>query len=189
MNYCKKCYHISEGDVCTECGSVSLREVASDDICFFTICEEQTGAMLRDALEADGIKVVLVPFGSGVRTAFGMSLGSFEVYVPYQHLAAAQNFMDTATGEALSGLRQVLLDNRDKWHIASKKTPKRFYKKFGLEEGADILKFAEDAVNHATSVKDDGFSSTCGASAGNYISVTFDGKVFWFNSLTYELFI
>ena len=189
MNYCEKCYHVCEGTACTECGSKKTREVRPDDICFFTICKEQTGAMLRDALEADGIKVVLVPFGSGVRSAFGMTLGSFEVYVPYQHLSAAQGFMDTVTGEAFSGLDQILLDNRDKWHIASKKVPKKFCKKFGLEEGADIMKFAEDAVNHAVSIKDDGFSSTCGSSSGNYISVTVDGKVFWFNSLTYELFV
>ena len=189
MNYCEKCYHIFEGEVCTECGNTKVREARPDDICFFTICEEQTGAMLRDALEPEGIKVVLVPVGSGVRSAFGMTLGSFEVYVPYQHLSAAQGFMDTVTGEAFSGLAQILFDNRDKWHTVSKKVPKKLCKKFGLEKGTDILKFAEDAVNRATSVKDDGFSSNCGSSSGNYISVTFDGKVFWFNSQTYEIFV
>ena len=189
MKYCEKCYHVSDGDVCVECGSATVREVRSEDICFFTICDERTGEMLRDALETDGIKVVLVPFGSGVRSAFGMTLGSFEVYVPYQSLEVAQNFMDTVTYNACEELRRMLLESRDMWYVATKKVPKKFCKKFGLEKGADIVKFAEDAVNRAVSIKDDGFSSTCGSSAGNYISVTVDGKIFWFNSLTYEIFV
>ena len=189
MNYCEKCYHVSEGDVCAECGNPEVRETTADDMCFLTICEERIGEMLRDALEQDGIKVALVPFGSGVRTAFGMTLGSFEVYVPYGYREAAQNFLDTAIYDPTEELRSNLIDNRDKWHTVSKKVPKRLCKKFKLEKDADILSFAEDAVNRATSIKDDGFSSTCGSSSGNYISVTFDGKVFWFNSLTYEIFV
>jgi L-rhamnose isomerase len=189
MNYCEKCYHISEGEVCAECGNGAVRTVLPDDMCFFTICDERMGEMLRDALEQDGIKVALVPFGSGVRSAFGMTLGSFEVYVPYCHRDDAQNFLDTAIYGPSEELRKVLMDNRDKWHIASKKVPKRLCKKFKLDADTDILLFAEDAVNRAASIKDDGFSATCGSSSGNYITVDLDGKVFWFNSMTYEIFI
>ena len=188
MKYCENCKNICDVEQCSFCGNEQMRDVKRDDFCFLLECGETFGEMLRSALTDKNIECVLIPFGNGARSALGLNLGNYRVYVPYQHYERSQEILDTLSCDPAPELKQSLLENLEAWHVKSKRTIKKLRKKLGIAENDDVFGYIRDAVTNATKVSDAGLISSC-LYGGHYIKVQIGNNTIWFNSVTYELYI
>ena len=106
MKYCESCRALCESDCCSICENTELREVRPDDYCILTECAEDFGGLLKYTLADMDIPCALMPFGNGARSAFGLNLGNFRVFVPYQHFEASKDVLDQLTYDPTDELRK-----------------------------------------------------------------------------------
>ena len=187
MQYCENCKILCADDRCDHCGSTLLREPDSRDYCFLCEEDERLAKMLEGALQDQNIPTVLLPWGDGRRSAFGLTLGRFRIYVPYLHYEQATAlflfFDETPTEE----VRQELLEHRALWHF-DPKLEKKVRKKLKGKEDQQVFDRVEQLVCAAERLEQGGRIYTC-PQGGYYILVKADGVRFWFNSATYEVLI
>ena len=94
MEYCEKCKVQCPEWRCPVCGSDRLREVQNNDYCLLTECSRNFGEMVRDVFEQNGIQGAFVPFGRGTRSALGLDLEQYRIYVPYERQKEARQIVE-----------------------------------------------------------------------------------------------
>ena len=188
MLYCEKCKRLCEDGRCPICDSENLRDARPSDFCFLTECDERTGEMLKDALEQDGINCALLPFGSGVRAAFGLSLGNYAVFVPFEHYEVANEIFALFNDDFTDDLKGALLENISRWHLKKPTFEKKLRKKLKFDADKDFFDCIKEAINVSDEISDEGLITTC-VEGGHYIAVKTGGKIIWFNSATYEIIV
>ena len=95
MNFCENCNFLVEGGFCPKCGNKKVREVKSEDFCFFTDIDAFYCTMLEEAIKNNGIDVVCVPFydrGTTLATA-GRANGR-HVFVRYKDIENVREIYD-----------------------------------------------------------------------------------------------
>ncbi len=185
MFYCEKCRMVFETDFCEFCSETQLREVGDDDFCFLIECEELFGKMLEEALQNEGIKCAMRPVGNGVRSNFGLSLGKYQVFVPYQFYTQACDMLEFFRDDSSSTdtLKQILLDHIEKWSFEKKSAEKKIRKKFKLEKDVDVMETVKELVEQAESVEDMGLMSY----GEHGLLVKCDDFKLWFSSESYKI--
>ena len=186
MKYCENCRALCQHDVCDICESAELREVLPEDYCILTECAEDFGGLLKNTLEDMDIPCALMPFGNGARSAFGLSLGKYRVFVQYRDYETSKDVLDQLTYDPTEDLRKDLLDNREKWHINGFFAKRRMRRKFQIAKEEDLIDFVARAVGGAAKITDDGAISDC-PEGGHYIAVMVNDRKLWLNSATYEI--
>lgn len=188
MLYCENCGCLCQDDICPLCDNEALREVRDDDFCILIECEESMAGMIKGALDDMQIECALVPFGNGARSALGLNLGNYRVYVPYRHYDAAWSLTEDFSTDPTEDLRKKLLENRSRWHATSNFAAKRLKKKLGLGADEDLMACICQAVESAEEILDQG---AIGGSAegGHYLKLAVRGKGIWFDSATFEIFM
>lgn len=187
MKYCEKCKSLTGDEYCPVCGYTKIRDVNSDDFCVLTECEEMHGEMLRDVLQDEEIDCVLIPCGNGVRSQFGLSLGRYKVYVPYKHYENAVEILKSFFNEPKTDdLKELLLANRDKWHIVSARTEKKIRKKLKLSDDADIMECIKNVVEKSQCIEDRGDMYSF---AAHGLAVEIGKVTLWFSEESFEILI
>ena len=189
MKYCEICNLLSDSESCPVCGNEKLREVAPDDFCFLTECWQASGDALRDALQNKGVECALLPWGNGARSAFGLRLEKYRVYVPYKDYEIAAELFDLISGGTASNeLRKELLQNVDKWHVVGDATLKKIRKKLKISENADVFEGIKEFVIKAESIEDRGMI-LCGTRQVRGVTAEKGKIVLWFSFEDFEIFI
>ena len=185
--YCEQCKRLCESEKECNCGNKNLRVVTDQDYCFLLIADELRSKMLYDCFIDNGIDCILSPTGDGYRSALGLSLGKYIIYVLYSQYEQAENVVEFFDQDPTNDLRDDLINHRESWHI-NKRMHKKLCKKLKLKSPDDIFDKVEELVNKSDSISDNGVISSC-VEGGHYILVKADEFKFWFNSATYEIFI
>jgi len=83
MMYCKTCSHLTQGNVCTDCGSADLRLPLPRDYCFLTRQEQIWAGLLEDILFQNDIRpLTRSAVGAGMMAAAGV-MDMVDFYVMY----------------------------------------------------------------------------------------------------------
>ncbi len=188
MKYCENCRALCQDDCCEICESTELRDVRPEDYCILTECAEDFGGLLKYTLADMDIPCALMPFGNGARSAFGLNLGNYRVFVPYRFYEESKDVLDQLTYDPTEDFRKDLLENEGKWHINGKFAQKRMRRKLKIAENEDLLSCIKHEVVHATEISDDGVITSC-TEGGHYIALKINERKVWFNSATYEIFM
>ena len=125
MEYCEKCKVQCPEGRCPVCGSDRLREVQNNDYCLLTECSRNFGEMVRDVFEQNGIQGAFVPFGSGTRSALGLDLEQYRIYVPYERQEEARQIVECFCFDNTEDWREQLLANRSLWHVKKESALKK----------------------------------------------------------------
>ncbi len=186
MFYCEKCHLLSDDGVCGECGKKGLGVVKDEDFCFLTQCNDFFGEMFIDALKEKGINCVALPYGDGVRTQLGLSLGEYRIFVPYKYLDESKELLEFYSEEPTTDdYRKMILENIDKWNFESRSMEKKIRKKLKVEEDEDIIELVKEKVELAESIDDMGLM--------NYeehgLRVKGEGYTLWFSAESYKISI
>lgn len=187
MLYCERCKTICTNECCEFCGNKNLREAKNDDFCILTEIDETSAQMIEDALIEEGIKCVLIPSGNGARSAFGLSLGNYIIFVPFEHYEQAKDIKDSFYEDPTEKIREDLITNRGSWNI-KKKNIRKMCKKLKLKDPEILLDEVQKLICRATAISDEGLISSC-LECGHYLRVQNEALNFWVNSITYEIFI
>ena len=188
MLYCENCKQLCADEACPDCGIKLLREAEPQDFCFLSEEEEGFARMLEGSFQEEAIPCVLLPWGNGTRSAFGLSLGRFRIYVPFAHYEQASSMLEFFEEEpADHDLRKDLMEHRSLWNF-DPKMEKKIRKKLNVAEGQQVLDRVCDVLSAATDLNIGGRIYTC-PRGGCHILVKADGVKFWFNSVTYEVFL
>lgn len=185
--YCEKCKRLCATEKECDCGNQNIREVTDQDYCFLLVADEVPSEMLQDCFANNGIDSVLVPTGDGYRSALGLSLGKFIIYVLYSQYEQAKEIVSFFHQDPTNELRDDLIQHRELWHI-NKKMHKRLCKKLKLNAAEDVFDQMAELVDKADSISDNGVIASC-VQRGHYLLVKTGGLRFWFNSVTYEIFV
>ena len=189
MKYCEKCNSVVTSEYCPTCGNKKIREVAPDDFCFLVECEQMYGEMLKDALQEEGIECALIPWGNGVRSRFALNLEKYKVYVPYMHYEKAREILEALNNASASdNIKELLLANKDKWHIASERTEKNIRQRLKIGDGVDILEYIKEGVEKSQDVKDRGFIYSFVPPA-NGLTVKIGDVTLWFSDENFEIIL
>lgn len=189
MNYCAHCKLLTPKTTCPACSKKDLGEVKKDDFCLLLECDSLFGEMLEEVLQEEGIPCAKIAEGTGVRSALGLSLEKFRMYVPYGFYEQAKDAclaLSSNPEEENEDLRSLLLENRETWFIDSSSAEKKMKKKLDLPKDADLFAFCEKIVQNATDLADQGWISSCPA-GGHYLAVFTEDIKLLFNSETFEL--
>ena len=86
--------------------------------------------MFMESLKNEGVDCVLSPVGNGVRSALGLSLGGYRIYVPYRHYDTVREMLAFFESEdsCEDTLKEDILRSVDKWHFESNSTEKKIRK-------------------------------------------------------------
>ena len=185
--YCEKCKRLCVSEKECVCGCEMLREVTSQDYCFLLEANEAFAKMLEECFINNGIDSVLAPSGNGMRSAAGLTLGNFIVYVPYSQYDEAKNIVEFFSETDEVDLRTDIINHKELWNI-DKKMKKRFCKKLKLEESDGLFDKISELLDSASAVSDEGRIPYCNQ-GGHYILVKSGELNFWFNSVTYEILV
>ena len=185
--YCERCKRLSETEKECYCGKKKLRNVRNDDYCFLLEADESFGKMLKDCFENNGIECALSPSGDGYRSALGMSLGKFLIYVLYSKLDEAKEIVQFFRHDRTAEFKEDIINHKELWFVA-KGTKKRLCKKLKLKDECCIFDKVQEIVEGAKSISDEGIITTC-PEFGHYLLVKADELEIWFNSATYEIYL
>lgn len=186
MKYCEKCNSIVTLDYCPTCGNKKIREISPDDFCFLVECGQVYGDILKDTFLEEGIECALIPWGDGVRSKFAMKLENYKVYVPFKYYDRARAILDENSDVVTTNIKELLLTNRDKWHVADERTEKNIRKRLKIADGVDIFEFIREGVEQSQDVKNRGvmYSFTSGA---NWLTVKIGSVTLWFSDDSFEI--
>ncbi|MBQ9805655.1 MAG: hypothetical protein IJW49_04010 [Clostridia bacterium] len=187
MYYCEKCHLLSETDACDYCFDEKLREVKDGDYCFLIECEEVFGKMFEEMLQKQGIACAMEPVGNGVRSQLGLSLGNYKIFVPYQFYSQACDMLEFFQDNSSSTdhLKEILLDNVDKWTFETRSVEKKIRKKYKLGKEADVMEYVKGIVEHAISIEDVGLMYY----GEHGLLVKSEDAKLWFSSESYKISI
>ena len=188
MKYCENCRAITEEEICAVCGGKDLREVKADDYCFLMTCSENFGKMIYLSLKDSDIKCAMVPFGNGARNALGLNLENFRIYVPYEHYEEAKDIVAILSTDPTEKIREKLLENQEAWHVSNPRMLKKLCKRLKLKDDSKLMETVKGMVEAMPRITDGGLISSC-PEGGHYIFIKTDEGKFWFNSVTFEIFI
>jgi hypothetical protein len=188
MKYCENCKLLLHSESCEICGSRQIREAKADDFCFLLECERTFGDVLGEALEDAGIRCASVPCGTGVRTALGLNLEGYRIYVPFEFYETAKDMVTFFTVDPTDDLRRTILEHQDQWHTKNASVEKKIRKRLKLNRDDAFFDRIKNAVETAEVITDEGTISNCPRS-GRYLFVKTDGKYIGFNSVTFEIFL
>ena len=183
MNYCKNCYCATDYERCPMCGTKKLREAQEDDFCFLLEKDVAYCGMLTSIFEEKNIRFSTVPYGSGVRSAFGMSLENYRVYVPFASLEAAEKIVDERENFETETFRSSLMENSNLLNVSTK-LKKKLEKKFGLSGDEEFFDYCRKVVESARKIVDGGKISYGDA---HYLFCYASGVALTVNSKTYEI--
>lgn len=186
MYYCESCKLLCETNVCPQCGEGDLREPQSGDYCFLTECESSFGKMLEEIFSDKGIPCALIPNGNGFRSALGLNLENYVIFVPCEDYQSAREICDYFNVDTTEEFKKELIDIREKWHINGIFADKRFKKALKLAKDADLFSSCEELLKNAEKITDGGPISSCSEGGHNYI-VRSGSFELMFNSVTGEL--
>jgi hypothetical protein len=188
MYYCEKCSLLCEEEICSSCGKQVLREVKEDDFCFLTEAEEVFGKMLMDSLKNEGIACVASPFGSGVRSVLGLSLGGYRIFVPYRHYDAASEMLAYFTeydDPVADTLKEEILNGFESWHFESGFAEKKIRQKYGIGKEEDVMAFIRNSVEQTDDIEDMGLMSD----GEHGIRVKSEQITLWFSGESFKISI
>ena len=188
MKYCEKCNIIVTLNYCPACGNKKIREITSGDFCFLVECGQMHGEMLKDALQEEKIKCVLLPWGDGVRSKLGLKLENYKVYVPYEHYERAREILAFYNEAESDDTKELLLANKNKWHIANERTEKKIRKRLKIDGAVDIFEYIMEGVEQSQDVKDRGFMSSFVPPAHG-LTVKINNVTLWFSAETFEIIL
>ena len=97
MNFCERCNIACNDERCPKCGRKKLRAVNDDDFCLVSQVDRFFGDSLKDMLENENIECVLMPYGTGVNSKFGLPLESYLLYVRYENLDHVREILKDAS--------------------------------------------------------------------------------------------
>ena len=184
MYYCDKCHYLSNENECHICGFKELREVKNDDFCFLITVEETLGRSIIECLKNEDIDCAVVPVGDGVRSQFALTLGNYQLYVPYIRFDEAVKIVEFFTENySLDKLRETILKNRDKWHFENEKTEKRIRKKLKLSNEIDLMEYIKEKVEQAQTINDAGLMTN----NEHGLVVKSGNVVLWFSSISFKI--
>lgn len=184
MFYCKNCNALFKNSVCEKCGNENLPKATSDDFCFLIECSEFFGKMLIDYLKNEGINSLILPVGDGVRSKFALTLGKYQIFVPYKFYQKSCEILDFLSNNDYSErLKDEILKNVDKWHFESEATEKKLRKKFKLPPSESLLNFIQTKVATATSVEDKGVM----LDGEHGLLVKNNDFILWFSQKTFKI--
>ena len=118
MNYCENCRCAFSEKFCLLCGTNRIREAGRDDFCLICQCDEIEGRNICDALGEADIRVVSVPYGSGVESRFGLPLSQCRLFVEFSELERANGLLADMRTVRTDGLKKLVLDNIENLNIA-----------------------------------------------------------------------
>lgn len=161
MYYCEKCRSLSGEEICPNCSVKDFREAREDDFCLLVECEEIFGKMLETSLQNEEIPFAVEPFGNGVRSQLGLSLGGHRIYVLYPFYQKACDMLEFFANQddPTDGLKERILNHMDKWTFESKSTEKKIRKKHKLGKDVDVMRYVKECVEQAQSIEDVGLMS------------------------------
>lgn len=187
MLYCEKCKRVCASESDCICGGRAFREADPQDYCYLIETNEMLAKMLEDSFTSNDIKCVLVPSGNGYRSALGLSLGNFIIYVTYEKYNEAVDIVEYFDKSSSDNIREDLIEHKDSWNITPK-MQKKFRKKMKLAEDEDLFEHINELLCNAADISDDGLIGSC-QYCGHYITVRSEKLKFWFNSATYEILL
>ena len=188
MNYyCEQCKRLCESEKQCWCGNENLRVVTDQDYCFLLIAEEMHSKMLYDCFIDNGIDCVLLPAGDGYRSALGLSLGKYLIYVLYSQYEQAENIVEFFNQDPTNNLRVDLLSHRKSWNI-NKRMQKRLCKKLKLKSPDNLFDKVAELIDKSDSISNRGLPGSF-IDAGYYIVVKTDEFKILFDSVTYEILV
>ncbi len=189
MYYCENCKLLCHETVCGECGKSDLRPPLNEDFCYFTECSEDQAKMLKEALKSEDIPCALIPSGSGVRSALGLTLENMKVYLPYGFLDRGQELFDGIFLPPLDEteeLKALLLENQESWHVTGFFASRSIRRKLGIPKDHDLAPTLRPLVQSATNIRDEGLISSS-VVGGHYLIVKGEKYDLTFDSVSFEL--
>lgn len=168
---------------CPMCGTKKLRKAEEEDFCFLLEKEVAYCGMLSLELDEKNIPYKTVPYGSGVRSAFGMSLENYRVYVPFGFLEAAKQVVEERENFETETFKKSLLENTDSMNIAPK-LEKKLRKKFGFASETELFDYCADVIKSAQKIVDGGRIAW---GAAHYLFCYSSGVTLTVNSQTFEI--
>lgn len=96
MFYCEQCNMLMPDSRCTNCGKKKLREVESDDFCFFVALETDRARYFEENLKMQDIPVASLGVGLDLRTRTSKI---FKIYIPYCYFDKAKEVYNLLFGE------------------------------------------------------------------------------------------
>jgi hypothetical protein len=184
MLYCEKCYRLSDDEKCANCGFTPLREVNSNDFCYLITAKEGFGKSLIEVFKNEGIECAVIPVGDGVRSKLALTLGSYQLFVPYLKLEKAREIVDSFIGDnSTDKLREIILNNIDKWHFESGKIENKIRKKLNLSKESDLILSIKEIVKTAHTINDAGLM----LNREHGLVVKTDEIILWFSSESFEI--
>ena len=188
MNFCKNCNNLSPDKYCQICGNSQVEEVAPDDFCFLTDCDNFWGDTLKETLTLNEIEFVAIPFGDGTRSKFALKLDRYKFFIAFKHYQKALDILNLFSKENTSEiLKTQLIENFDKWHIKSKSTDKKLKKELNSTD-ENVFENLKILVQNATKFEDKGELLSFGANVHG-IMVKTEKLTLWFSSNDYEILI
>ena len=186
MFYCEKCCRLSDDTKCSNCGFSPLREVDSNDFCYLITAKEAFGKMLLEVFKNEGIECAFIPVGDGVRSKFALTLGNYQLFVPYSMLNKAREIIDSFSGDNSTDiLKEKILSNIDKWHFDSDKSERKIRKKLNIAEEVNLFDYINEMVQNAHEIKDAGMM----LNREHGLVVKCDEAVLWFSAESFEITI
>lgn len=185
MNYCDKCNCISNLTCCPFCGNDAVRKAENNDFCFLTQTDAMSGKMTEDIFKQENIPCALTPSGNGIRTAFGMKLENFKIYVPFEYYDRACEILNGFSDKLCDDLRKVLTENIHKLNISAR-VEKKTRKKLRSPDETDLVSCLADIILNAENIEDKGRITSC-VKGGRYIFVYGENVTVVLNSVTYEI--
>ena len=177
--------NLKNSDKETESKAQTEMEENNSNMRFLLDCSKGRGVIVKEILQSEGVPCFLLASGNGVRSKLALPLENYKIYVPSELYEKGVKILEDFKEEASLPVKENLLENRDKWHIASRFALKRAkrYAKTNTEE--ELFLYIEKNMKTAI-VEDIGLIS--GAIDGShYILVTTDEVQIFFNSISYEI--
>ncbi len=153
--YCENCNTKSVTNRCNKCGRKNLREIKDDDFCFFCQMDSLSAENLKNKLDSENIGCALIPYGTGLRTALGMNLENYLVFVEYRALNYVENLFLQESSRKTEMLKCEIVDNIDKLNIRPQ-DEKKLAKRLKLEQSQSVVELCKNVILTATSVIDAG---------------------------------
>ncbi len=94
--YCYECENVFTGTSCPYCGNVDVRAPRPNDNCFLVETEMLVGELLAEVLRQERIPYYFKTlYGAGVTARIGPYCERYTFFVPYSHLAIAQQHAES----------------------------------------------------------------------------------------------
>ncbi len=196
MFYCENCNLQNQTNRCAKCGRKNLRQIQSEDFCFFRRLPANESENLKTMLESKGIGCALIPYGTGWRTKLGLKLEDCLVFVQYHGLAYVEELFLQEENRKSQALLNSFLSNIGKLYI-DPKDEKHIRRKLRLHSSQDLIELCKSVVLSAHKAFDGGKISyemqdeaylDPNAVLGHYCCISNDQYEVWLNSASMRVY-